>query len=226
MPSHAASASASGLAGSSLVQRRLLEQQHQLQNDGNSVVRETQRWTVQHATSNQHGHPAAGSQISRRGFNQQHYRQEDILQLDLAFYIIHLVMAAIHKRLLVTPNGHIPMQCAMAVIAAALLLRVFFKPLYIRVRPQVVFSIQVTLTLMRAAVVQSMSSQQAVHYRVSMWADTNHSATVLVTTMLAITGGPFRLFEMLGLQQPWSYHVLIAVVYLLVHPRAASTGIR
>lgn len=67
---------------------------------------------------------------------------------------------------------------------------------------------------------------QAVHFRVGVLVEDNHTAGVFVTTMLAILGGPFRLFEMMGLQQPWTSHAIVSVVYLVVHPMAAATGIR
>lgn len=67
---------------------------------------------------------------------------------------------------------------------------------------------------------------QAVHYRPGMVSEENHTAFVLATTMLAILGGPFRLFEMMGLQQPWRYHALNTVLYLVVHPCFAADGMR
>lgn len=69
---------------------------------------------------------------------------------------------------------------------------------------------------------------QAVHYRpASVFADEERAGvTVFVSTMLGVLGGPFRLFEMMGLQQPWSSHAIIAVLYLLLHPLAAADGIR
>lgn len=67
---------------------------------------------------------------------------------------------------------------------------------------------------------------QAVHFRVGVMVEDNHTAGVFVTTMLAILGGPFRLFEMMGLQQPWTSHAIVSVLYLVVHPMAAATGIR
>jgi hypothetical protein len=48
----------------------------------------------------------------------------------------------------------------------------------------------------------------------------------MLATMLAILGGPFRLFEMLGLQQSFASNVAVTLLYLAVHPWAASYGIR
>jgi hypothetical protein len=59
-----------------------------------------------------------------------------------------------------------------------------------------------------------------------MFAEDKHTAGVFVTTMLAILGGPFRLFEMMGLQQPWTAHALVSVLYLAIHPLGAASGIR
>jgi hypothetical protein len=114
----------------------------------------------------------------------------------------------------------------MAIFAGALLLRLFFKPLYTRIRPQLVFIVHLLLTIIRASVVYTMASQQSVHARPSMWVADTHTAGVFITTMLAILGGPFRLFEMMGLQQPWQHHVLNSILYVFVHPWAAATGIR
>lgn len=114
----------------------------------------------------------------------------------------------------------------MAIFAGALLLRLFFKPLYTRIRPQLVFIVHMLLTIIRASVVYTMAPQQSVHARPSMWVADTHTAGVFITTMLAILGGPFRLFEMMGLQQPWQHHVLNSILYMVVHPLAAATGIR
>lgn len=50
--------------------------------------------------------------------------------------------------------------------------------------------------------------------------------SVHLRPQLAILGGPLRLFEMLGLQQPWRSHALITALYLVCHPLFAATGIR
>lgn len=159
-------------------------------------------------------------------FAQQYYSRDDIGHLDTVFYITHLVMSAIHKRLLVTSREQRAFQLAMSIFAGALLVRLFFKPLYSRIRPQLVFVIHVLLTIIRAAVVFTMASKQAVHARYGMVAEEMNTAGMLFTTMLAILGGPFRLFEMLGLQQPWRLHAVISVLYLALHPWAAMDGIR
>lgn len=67
---------------------------------------------------------------------------------------------------------------------------------------------------------------QAVHYRVGRLAAGNESVAALVTTMFGVLGGPFRLFEMMGLQQPWRYHVLNTLLYMVLHPWASADGIR
>lgn len=162
-------------------------------------------------------------------FAQQYYCRGDIshvLDLDTVFYITHLAMSAIHKRLLVTSREQRAFQLAMSIFAGALLVRLFFKPLYSRIRPQLVFVIHVLLTIIRAAVVFTMASKQAVHARYGMVAEEMNTAGILFMTMLAILGGPFRLFEMLGLQQPWRLHAVMSVLYLALHPWAAMDGIR
>jgi Na+/melibiose symporter-like transporter len=48
----------------------------------------------------------------------------------------------------------------MAMFAAALLMRLLFKPLYNRIRPQLVFTVHILLTIIRASVVYTMASKQ------------------------------------------------------------------
>jgi Na+/melibiose symporter-like transporter len=91
---------------------------------------------------------------------QQQQFRHDNGHLDTAFYAIHLLMSAVHKRVLVTSREQLGFEAAMAIFAAALLMRLFFKPLYTRIRPQLVFTVHILLTIIRASVVYTMSSKQ------------------------------------------------------------------
>lgn len=87
--------------------------------------------------------------------------------------------------MLVTPREQWGFQVALATFAGALLMRLFFKPLYARVRPQLVFVVHVVITLIRAAVVNSMASKQAIHGRGGVMTETYHTAVVLAMTMVS-----------------------------------------
>ena len=69
-------------------------------------------------------------------------------------------MSAVHKRVLVTAREQLGFECAMAIFAGALLMRLFFSNLYNRVRPRLVFVIHMLLTIIRACVVKTMDSKQ------------------------------------------------------------------
>lgn len=59
----------------------------------------------------------------------QDAQQQHQHSLDIVFYAIHLVMSAIHKRVLVTKREQLGFECAMAIFAGALLMRVFLLTL-------------------------------------------------------------------------------------------------
>lgn len=127
----------------------LQQQQQQLQHDHyglNGRVSRTSAETQQHALQHQQ--------------SQQQQQLHDHSHLDTAFYAIHLLMSAVHKRLLVTSREQLGFEAAMSIFAAALLMRLSFKPFYTRVRPQLVFIVHVLLTIIRASVVYTMASKQ------------------------------------------------------------------
>lgn len=83
-----------------------------------------------------------------------------LASIDTVFFAIHLLMSAVHKRVLVTAREQLGFECAMAIFAGALLMRLFFSNLYNRVRPRLVFVIHMLLTIIRACVVKTMDSKQ------------------------------------------------------------------
>lgn len=112
-------------------------------------------------------------------FRRAYYLKDDISHLDIVFYIIHLAMSAVHKRLLVTSRQQWGFEFAMSLFAGALLMRLFFKSLYTRVRPTLVFNIHVLLTFIRAGVVMTMATKQAgstfVHQQLQQLSSSAHS---------------------------------------------------
>lgn len=173
----------------------------------------------------QHGQPEQRDS-SRQQFLQEHYSRGDLLNVDKLFYLTHLVMSAIHKRVLVTHREQSAFEAALSVFAGALLMAVFFKPTYARHRARIVLLVHILLTLLRATVVYTMAPKQAIHWRLNLVAASADTRLSLLLTMLAILGGPFRLFEMIGLQQPWYQHAAVSVLYMAIHPWAAMNGIR
>lgn len=115
---------------------------------------------IQQQQHQQQRHTLQQRQQLLMDFRRAYYLKDDISHLDIVFYIIHLAMSAVHKRLLVTSRQQLGFECAMSLFSAALLMRLFFKPLYTRVRPILVFNIHVLLTFIRAGVVMTMATKQ------------------------------------------------------------------
>eukprot|EP00775_Hariotina_reticulata_P004101 gene4101-4347_t len=69
-----------------------------------------------------------------------------------------------------------------------------------------------------------MASRMAVHWRAGP--SEKDSCLVFFISMVTCIGGPFRVFELLGLQQPFKAHVIVSLFYLAVHTPAVMIGAR
>ncbi|WIA38287.1 hypothetical protein OEZ86_001627 [Tetradesmus obliquus] len=157
-------------------------------------------------------------------FEKEHYVRE-CSQLDTIFLSLHLAMSLVQRRTIIAKQQVYVFNIACVIFTATLLLKHFAKHWYHHWRTQIVFVLHIILTTLRALAVLPMASKQAVHWRVSL-SGGQDSVAVLMATILSVLGGPFRAFEMLGLQQPFPLHVLNTVYYLLIHTAAAFEGCR
>jgi len=158
-------------------------------------------------------------------FVEDHYLNDAIVQLDIAFYTVNLIMIALQRRLLVADSEKAPLQAVMTACAAAVTLSVFFRPHYKRLRTPIVLATHLLTTVLRARVILSTASRQAVLWR-GPYVEKGERAGSMLLGMLAITAVPLRLFEVLGLQQQCRMHVIVALCYLAMHPYSALQGAR
>jgi hypothetical protein len=164
----------------------------------------------------------------RREFRQQHYVNDVMLAVDAAFYAVHIIMTAMQARVFGTRTGKdLTFKIACAVVMYGLMLCLFFRPLYRRTRCYVVLATHLVLTVMRAVVFAATSSRQAVLYRgPALIVEEQSKLWPMLLMILMVAAVPMRLFEVLGLQQTYNMHALVAVAFLAAHPVAALHGAR
>ena len=160
-----------------------------------------------------------------RQFKQEHYSNDVMIHMDTVFYAVTLIMTPIQRVLLTTPSQRMFFQALIAACAAALTLSLFLKPLYKRMRLHIVLGTHLLTTYLRAAIFLATASRQAVLWRgPALLIEKEHRVWSLLMSMVAVTAIPMRLYEVLGLQQSFSMHVLVTLAFLAMHPYAALAG--
>ncbi len=162
-----------------------------------------------------------------RHFCHDYYTNDAMVAIDTAFYLIHVVSTTMQRHIFGTPAQKLGFRIAILFCAAVLVLCLFFRHSYKRVRSSIVLATHIVLTMMRAAVFQQSSSRQAVLNRgPTLVVEEDLQVAPMLVIILAITAVPFRLFEVLGLQQTFAMHAVVSVAFLALHPAAALPGAR
>lgn len=162
-----------------------------------------------------------------RQFYNDYYTNDAMVAIDSAFYLIHVITTTLHRHIFGTPGQKLGFRVAVLFCAGALVLSLFFRPLYKRMRGPLVLTTHVTLTILRAVVFQASSHRQAILYRgPNLVAEEDLQVGPMLLSILAVTAVPMRLYEVLGLQQSTSMHAIVSVAFVVLHSAAALPGAR
>jgi hypothetical protein len=199
-----------------------------MQSLGEQSSNHQQQQQQQSSGSNANLHHEHIGAALRREFRQQYYVNDAMLAVDAVFYVIHVITIAMQQRVFGTRTCmDLTFKTTCAVGMYALVICLFFRPLYRRTRVYVVLATHLVLTVMRAAVFAATSSRQAVLYRgPALVVEERSRVGPMLLMILMVTAVPMRLFEVLGLQQTCSMHALVALAFLAIHPAAALQGAR
>ncbi|WIA18549.1 hypothetical protein OEZ85_009992 [Tetradesmus obliquus] len=145
-----------------------------------------------------------------QSFWQQHYGAH-VSQLDTWFFTTYMCLIAVMKKAVVPKRlvEQLIMTAAIACCMAPLLLKHFRS--------------------LRAAMVYTMASEHAVHWRASHVTGGQNSDTPLMlflVSMLGTSGGLIRNFEVLGLQQRSRLHLLVTLYFVAVQLWSSLPGFR
>lgn len=149
-----------------------------------------------------------------------------MLAIDTTFYAVQGVSIALHRRIWGTAVQQLMFQTAVLLSAGAFACCLFFKPTYRRVRAPVVLAMHLVLTVLRAAVFAAAASKQATWRGPTLVVEEDHQFGPMLLAIVTVMAVPMRLFEVLGLQQTFSMHALVAVAFVALHPAAALQGAR
>jgi hypothetical protein len=162
-----------------------------------------------------------------RQFQHDWYTNNAMLAIDTTFYAVQGVSIALHRRIFGTAAQQVFFSTAILLSAGAFACCLFFKPVYRRVRAPVVLAMHLLLTVLRAAVFAAAASRQATLWRgPTLVVEEDHQVGPMLLAIVTVMAVPMRLFEVLGLQQTFAMHALVAVAFVALHPAAALQGAR
>lgn len=150
-----------------------------------------------------------------------------MVAIDTAFYLIHVISTTLQRHIFGTPTQLLWFRVAVVFCTAALVLCLFVRPAYKRLRGHIVLATHLVLTVLRAVVFSTSGSRQAVLNRgPQLITEQDLQVSPMLLAIVVVTAVPMRMFEVLGLQQTFASHVVVAAAFLALHTAAALPGAR